>query len=305
MVGFGVEPFGNADDFKDERAIKHNMETWGVHGFDSIRNFAERGIEFADNDYHICIDAVYRIVGTLKGRLVNIERESLDNENEIYHIDFVLDGKPRRFTYCAYRIINEPPTNNPVRSYLTAQKPDALLLKAIPDGLYQYKDFINLALAQAPQTARYVLSDARIMKGSQMAFNSPHPVFKQSANLKKISLKKDIGYGRTLFLGDGSDLIYTLEHDNQRSSCFNYKLVPLLIINFILIRTFFSMLINDTTLPTVLALLSSLGVLFKEWNNPARAIHSNASDSFRFFEQRRKSEDDIFITQLEPKRNFA
>lgn len=120
------------------------METWGVAGFDSLRDFTERSFEFADEEYYVCIDAVYRIVGTLKGRLINIEKEFLAEENEmndrgrtseIYHIDFTLEGKTRRFTYCQHYLESNERVS--LHDYLVTQEPDAILLKGIPDGLYK------------------------------------------------------------------------------------------------------------------------------------------------------------------------
>ncbi|WED43656.1 hypothetical protein [Legionella cardiaca] len=232
VVGFGRDDFGGIDNlnYYNEDNNFMSVPVWFAGGFDSHKYHEEKGNDYPDGRYKVCPDVLLRITQVLGGEILKIETEQLgpDKEDVIHHVHFMLDDVERRFTYAKYEVKRRTEiVDSPVRNYLVSQNPDALLLKAIPDVLLtQYDDGLEMALATVNRKEQIVISDGRTYNWEKnySKKDEPQPVFVPYTNLKAIELSRPFGYGSTIFIGHGEQLMNgyaskrSKKHDTQEST---------------------------------------------------------------------------------------
>ncbi len=216
MVGFGRDDFGGIADlnFYNDNNDFTSVPLSYADGFDSHKYHEVKGSQYLDHKYKVCPDVLLRITQILGGEILSVEKNKIGEGKSdcVYQIDFMLNNIKRTFIYAKYEVNCDhylPTTSSPVRDYLVSQSPDALLLKAIPDVLLNCEDGLALACASVSREDQIVLSDSRTFNWNKNIYqkDEPQPVFSEPAQLDSMRLDIPFGYGKTLFIGDGSQLL--------------------------------------------------------------------------------------------------
>ncbi|ASQ45664.1 hypothetical protein [Legionella clemsonensis] len=215
VIGFGRDEFGDISNlnYYNDNGDFVAVPLGYTSGFDSHKYHEAQGQKYPDSKYKVCPDILLRITQILGGKILSVGTKQIGKtENDIIHeIKFLLDDIERSFIYAQYEIYCDyrlPDESSPVRDFLLSQNPDALLLKAIPDILFAYPDGLAMAKASVMHESQLVLSDTRTYNWNKMAhqMEQPQPVFSHGEELKFLPLFFSFGYGRMLFIGNGSQL---------------------------------------------------------------------------------------------------